>query len=80
MQYTIRNVPPNLDAALRQRAREEHKSLNQIALEAMTRFLGLSGQAVKQRDLADIAGTWEADPQLEEALEDQRRVDPELWR
>ncbi len=80
MQYTIRNVPSHLDAALRQRAREERKSLNEVALEALARVFGVSGRPIKQRDLDDVAGTWKADAEIEEALEDQRRVDPELWR
>jgi len=33
-QYTIRNVPKQLDAALRRRARIERKAMNQVVLEA----------------------------------------------
>jgi plasmid stability protein len=80
MQYTLRNIPPHLDAALRRRAREQDKSLNEVAIEALSGALGLTGEPIRQRDLSDIAGTWTPDPALEEALADQRRVDPELWR
>lgn len=90
MQYTIHDVPPNLDAALRRRAREERKSLNEVALEALAKVFGLTrpavkkrdltGQAIKQRDLRDVAGSWKRDDAVMAALEDQRRVDPELWR
>jgi len=34
-QYTIRNVPRHVDRALRKRATETGKSLNQVALEAL---------------------------------------------
>ena len=80
MQYTLRNVPPLLDEALRARAREEGKSLNEVTIEVLRTGLGLKGVPVKHRDLSDVVGTWVADPELEEALEDQRRIDPELWR
>lgn len=80
MQYTLRNVPASLDALLRRRAREEGKSLQEVTMEALVRGLGLSETAVKRRDLADVAGSWRADRKTDEALADQRRIDPDLWR
>lgn len=80
MQYTIRNVPSQLDEALRRRARQQSKSLNEVAIEALLTGTGLAGEPVRRRDLADIKGTWVDDPQIDEALADQRRIDPELWR
>lgn len=79
MQYTIRNVPKSLDSALRQRAQHEHKSLNQVVVECLVRALGLSEEHVRHRDLRDIAGTWQRDPAVDAALDDQRRVDADLW-
>jgi plasmid stability protein len=80
MQYTIRNIPPYLDEALRARARERGKSLNEVTVEVLLADLGLTGEPIKRRDLSDIAGTWVSDPEVDEALQDQRRIDPELWR
>ncbi|HEV7514776.1 MAG TPA: hypothetical protein VGR07_00610 [Thermoanaerobaculia bacterium] len=80
MQYTIRNVPSHLDRALRERAREVKKSLNEVALEALLQGTGLQGAPLRRRDLGDVAGTWVEDPEIDEALADQRRIDPELWR
>ena len=80
MQYTLRNIPKHLDALLRKRAEEEHKSLNETAIEAMMRGFGLSGQPVQQRDLDDIAGSWKQDEETEQALEAQRQIDPEIWK
>ena len=79
MQYTIRNVPDHLDRALRERAKDQDKSLNQVALEALLQSLGLTIEPVKRRDLGDIVGSWREDPAVDEALADQRRIDPELW-
>ena len=80
MQYTIRNVPEPVDAALRRMARQRGKSLNQVAVEALVRGAGLDEQRVRQRDLSNIAGTWRKDPAFEKAIASQDTVDPELWR
>lgn len=80
MQYTLRNIPATLDQELRERAKREGKSLNEVALEALARGVGISGELVRHRDLDDIAGSWTKDIKVDRALEDQRRVDPDLWQ
>ena len=55
MQYTIRNVPPDLDRALKARAEKTGKSVNQVALEALARSVG---QPVRRRDLRGMPGAW----------------------
>lgn len=80
MQYTLRNVPPALDEALRRRAREEGTSLNQTVLRALARAMGLGSGIERFRELGDLAGSWQEDPDFDRALADQHRVDDELWR
>jgi hypothetical protein len=80
MQYTIRNVPGRLDRELREAARREGKSLNQTVLEHLMVACGLTGEEVKRRDLGEVAGHWVEDGALDEALEAQREVDPEMWK
>jgi plasmid stability protein len=80
MQYTIRNVPDALDEALRKAARTRSKSLNEVAIEALARGAGVSGESRRQRDLGDIAGTWRKDPAFDRALAAQDTVDEEMWR
>jgi len=80
MQYTIRGIPPAVDQALRKRARTTGKSLNEAAIEALAEGVGVAGVPRKRRDLSDIVGTWVSEPEVEEALADQRRIDEELWR
>jgi hypothetical protein len=48
---------PRFDAALRRRAREQGKSLNEVVIEALVRGAGITGERAPQRDLRDIAGT-----------------------
>jgi hypothetical protein len=64
---------------LRERAREEGRSLNDVIVEAMMRGAGVGGESVVHRDLRDVAGTWRKDTEADRALEEQRRIDPELW-
>ncbi len=80
MQYTIRNLPALLDEAIRKRAKEEGKSLNTVAVEALMQAFGLRGAAPVHRDLAGLAGTWVEDAAVDEALEAQRGVDDEMWK
>lgn len=79
MQYTIRNVPDDLDKALRERARREGRSLNEVALEALRRDVGLLSEQPKRRDLSSFSGTWIDDPDVEKALADQRAIDEQMW-
>lgn len=80
MQYTFRGIPPSLDTALRERARKEGKSLNQVAVEALADGLGLSGVRKARRSVDDIAGTWERDAAVDKAIAEQDRVDHPLWK
>lgn len=80
MTYTINNVPDEIDRALRARAEAEHKSPEQAILDALARDLGVNSSPQKKRDMSDIAGTWVEDPEFDAALEDQRRIDWELWQ
>jgi len=80
MQYTLRNIPDYLDAALRGSAREQGKSLNEVAVEALTRGAGLAETQQRQRDLQDIARSWHKDPTFDAALATQDTVDEEMWR
>lgn len=80
MQYTIRNIPDALDTALRERARQENRSLNEIVVRALGRAMGFSREAVRHRDVGDVAGTWREDPAFDQAISDQHSVDDELWK
>ncbi|MCC7536493.1 MAG: hypothetical protein IT379_09775 [Deltaproteobacteria bacterium] len=80
MQYTLRNIPKSLDRALREKARRERRSLNEVAIEAMATAIGLRGEPPRQRDLEEIAGSWVRDAKVERALDEQRRIDPDVWR
>lgn len=80
MQYTIRNVPDILDQALRRTAHEQGKSLNDVAIGALVRGAGVSGERIRQRELRDIAGTWREDAAFDSALAAQDTIDDRMRR
>ena len=79
-QYTIRNVPEALDRELRDRAKRTGISLNDAAVEAMERGLGVAGSDVVHSDLDDLIGTWKADEEFDRVIEEQDTVDTDKWQ
>lgn len=79
MQYTIRNVPDYLDAALRSAARDQAKSLNEVMLDALARGAGVGHVPSRKRDVSDIVGTWVEDPAFDAAVAEQDTVDESMW-
>jgi hypothetical protein len=81
IQYTIRNVPTAVDRALRRKASEQKRSLNQVLLAAISREAGAGeGAGVLHHDMDHLAGKWVEDPDFDAALAAQDEIDPELWR
>ncbi len=78
-QYTIRSIPSHLDRALRQRARQEAKSLNAVAVESLARGLGLNAAPEVHTDLDGLIGSWQEDPGFDQAMADFDRVDEGAW-
>jgi hypothetical protein len=79
VQYTLRDIPPRVDAALRRKAKEQGVSLNRAAVQAITHGLGLSEEKPVYHDLDDLVGTWVDDPAFDEAIRQMDTVDPDLW-
>ena len=78
-QYTIRTIPDAVDRAVRQRARQESKSLNAVVVEAIARGLGLDAGPAVHTDLDDLVGTWQEDPEFDRAVAAFERIDEDAW-
>jgi hypothetical protein len=77
LQYTIRGIPPEVDRALRRKARRRKQSLNQLIVEELTAAtIGLP----KRADFSDLVGRWTPDPMFDEILAAQRQIDPDKWK
>ena len=81
---TVRNLPPAVAKAVRERARAQKLSLNKAIVSLLEEATG-AGTAKKRiahHDLDRFFGTWtkeEADA-FDEALREQRQIDPEMWK
>lgn len=78
VQYTIRNVSPQLDAKLRSLAAMRKKSMNSVLLDQLESSVQTTEIHEKGR-YSKFAGTWLDDPGFDEAMKDMRVVDPKDW-
>lgn len=80
LQYTIRNIPENVDRILRSRAKRLGKSFNQVALDALVEGAGES--AAVKHDLDFMIGSMSNSEarRLEDEVQRQRHLDPEMWK
>lgn len=79
-QYTIRSVPDHVDRALRRRARQEHKSLNQVILETLEQAVSVEEPPKVYDDLDFMFGSWVEDPEFDKVIEEFERIDEEMWQ
>ncbi|MGI8604786.1 MAG: hypothetical protein ACR2OZ_17590 [Verrucomicrobiales bacterium] len=73
-------MPSAVDRALRRRARQEAKSLNAVAVEAMARGLEIEARPRQHTDLDGLIGSWQEDPAFDQVLTGFERIDPDLWK
>lgn len=77
MQYTIRQVPKQVDKALRARAKAQKKSLNQIALEALAQIAGVSDDPAKPK--RDLSFMGKMDDETYKAIQEVRAMSERIW-
>ena len=76
-QYTIRGIPPEVDRALRKKAAQLKRSLNQIVVEELTR--ATIGRT-RRSDFSGLVGQWTPDPAFDEVIASQRPIDWDKWK
>lgn len=80
---TVRNLPPAVVKAVKEKARREKLSLNKAIVALLEEATGSQpGKQVLHHELDHLAGRWsEAEyEKFMEVLREQRQVDPEMWR
>ena len=80
---TVRNLPPAVVKAVKEKARREKLSLNKAIVALLEEATGSrTGKKVQHRDLDHLAGSWSEQEyeQLMSAVREQRQVDPEMWK
>ena len=78
MQYTIRDIPKEVDEALRAKARTEGKSLDEALLDAVARGLGVGvlDEPRPKRDLSFMGGM---DDETLKAIQEVRAASDRVW-
>jgi plasmid stability protein len=82
---TIRGIDTSLDQALRKAAKAESNSVNQLVVNILRERFGLAKaprHTRRHHDLDELFGAWSENhyQDVENALQQQRGIDPELWR
>ena len=73
-QITLRQIPENVDALIRQLSKEQKKSINKTIIELLEKALGVSRDSSKKRNLSQLAGTW-SDRESEEFKKNTAQFD-----
>ena len=81
---TVRNLPPGVAKAVKEKARKEKLSLNKAIVRLLEEATGVEqgNRKVVHHDLDRFFGTWtkeEADA-FDEAMREHRQIDPEMWK
>ncbi len=78
-QYTLRNIPLDLDKVLRKRAKDRGMSFNQTALDAL--IVGAGLQIKPKRDFTGVIGSLSEQDclQLETEIKSQHQIDRKIW-
>ncbi len=81
---TLRNLPPAVARAIREKAKKERTSLNRAVISLLEEATGLTSRRkeVLHHDLDRFAGCWtkEEYDEFMGALREQRQIDPEMWK
>jgi hypothetical protein len=81
---TLRNLPAELDKAIRKRARSKRMSVNKAVIGLLEEHLyrGKVKRTELHHDLDDLCGSWTADDvsAFDRALAKQRTIDPDVWK
>lgn len=81
---TLRNIPAEVQRAIRAKARQKNISVNKAVIELLQERIGIleNQKTTLHRDLDELAGSWSGREAkaFERAIEVGRQIDEGLWR
>ena len=83
---TLRNLPAELEKAVRKEAERRRTSMNKAIISLLERKAEgdkkKNARTLKNDDLDALAGSWSKKEaaEFDKALASQRTIDPELWK
>jgi len=81
-QITIRDLAPQVELIIRQRAAAEGVSLSKAVGEILCEAVGYKPGETKYRDLSELSGTWSVAEasEFDRSMDYFERIDEELWK
>lgn len=80
VQYTIRGIPKDVDAMIRKRAVREGKSFNKTVVDIIQAEVTGSATLPTATIFDKLRGANLLDAGFDEAIADQSRIEPDLWK
>jgi len=82
---TIRRIDDQLAELLKEKARKDQKSINQLLLDTLRNSLGLSSEkkfTAEYHDLDHLFGQWSAEEfeSIQGKITNDRKIDQEIWQ
>ncbi len=82
---SIRGANDQLISLLKEKAAASNKSVNQLVLEILQKFVGLDHKKIftaEYHDLDHLSGKWSEDDYLsvQDKINSERQIDQELWK
>ena len=80
-QIILRQIPDEVDQAVRRVAKQKSLSLNKAAISLLKKSVGLENSGNKKRDLSKLAGTWSKKQaqDFDQHLKIFDKIDREVW-
>lgn len=79
IQYTIRNIPPDVDRALRLRAKKKSQSFNKTVVEALRQAATGTTASQTKSEFDWLYGSGGIGESEHKAFKNQRVIDTETW-
>lgn len=81
IQYTIRNIPPEVDQVIRKRARDSGESFNQTVVEMLSlQTFGSPTPPAADDNFDWLYGAKTLGAEFDEAIEQLSQIDEKLWQ
>jgi len=80
---SLRNIPPEVENAIRAKARQKKISVNRAVIELLEQcVLNLERRKTVPDDLDELAGAWSAREAkaFQQVMKIARQIDKDLWR
>ena len=80
IQYTIRNIPPTVDAIIRKRAKDQGNSFNQTVVDLLSLQVFGTTHPIEDSSFNWLFNQSTVDIKFDEAINELSKVDAALWQ